>query len=366
MTKFLISELYDSVTSPKGFQDFITSLSQLFELKAVTLLIRHVETEVIKGLWFAGITEEWIASYGQEYALEDKLALHIACSPHSHFYASNLDLPSSEHFTETRFYREWLAPQGVACAAGAVVRNDGDWLTQIFLQRTPSQPAFTREDIEQLNHLLPHLQRAIKLRQQFTELQRGQNFLAGGLDALAMPIFLFDEAGLVSQCNQSAETMLDSHRLIWIENGHLQTINRETNLKLNLEIYKAIEASRGSGGDLNSVVLLTRPGHLPLMLMMAPMRLATHGAALMFAFDPQASPSITTSLVRRLFGLTEAEAELSIALCCGKSLEEVAQTRGTSINTIKSQLKNVFQKTGTSRQIELVSLLLASPAYFIA
>jgi DNA-binding CsgD family transcriptional regulator len=106
------------------------------------------------------------------------------------------------------------------------------------------------------------------------------------------------------------------------------------------------------------------------MLMIAPLQLAgpapTHGAALLFAFDPEATPSVTVDLVRRLFALSEAEAELSVALCCGKTLDDVATQRGTSINTIKSQLKSIFLKTGTKRQSELVSLLLASPAYFLA
>jgi DNA-binding CsgD family transcriptional regulator len=104
--------------------------------------------------------------------------------------------------------------------------------------------------------------------------------------------------------------------------------------------------------------------------MIAPLPLAdslqTHGGALLFAFDPEATPNVTVDLIRRLFALSEAEAELSAALCCGKTLDDVASQRGTSINTIKSQLKSIFLKTGTKRQSELVSLLLASPAYFLA
>lgn len=366
----LLGHLYDAVMAPDGFQKFIESLCGGFRLKAVTMIIRHVATQEIKGLWLTGISRESLESYALDYAREDMLALHIMRSPMAHFYASNLDLPNPEGVVQTRFYNEWIVPQGVAYAAGAVVLQEGDWLTQLFLQRAPSEAEFSREEMERLNRLMPHLQRTLQMRERFAELQLGQNFLAGGLDVLAMPTLLFDEYGRVAHCNRSAEALLREGGSMWLDKGHLQTSDRITTGKLNLEIGNAICASRGDGSDLNSVVLLQRDGKLPLMLMISPLRLAnptrTHGAALLFAFDPEATPSVTGELVRRLFALSEAEAELAVALCCGKTLDDVAEQRGTSINTIKSQLKSVFLKTGTKRQSELVSLLLASPAYFLA
>lgn len=366
----LLSHLYDAVMAPGGFQPFIEMLREVFQLKAVTMIIRHLATQEIKGLWLCGLSKEWLESYSLKYAGEDMLAQHIMASPIAHFYASNLDLPHSERFTETRFYNEWIVPQGVAYAAGAVVLQEGAWLTQLILQRAPDQPPFARDEMAALNRLVPHLQRTLQMRQRFAELQLGQNFLAGGLDVLAMPTLLFDEFGMVAHHNRATDTLLNEGSSLRLENGHLQAGDKATTRKLSMEITKAIRASRGETSDLNSVVLLARTGHLPLILMIAPLKMAgpppVHGAALLFVFDPEARPSITADLVRRLFALSEAEAELSVALCGGKTLDDVAQQRGTSINTVKSQLKSIFLKTGTKRQSELVSLLLASPAYFMA
>jgi DNA-binding CsgD family transcriptional regulator len=366
----LLSHLYDAVMAPTGFQAFIEMLTEVFRLKAVTMIIRHAETQEVKGLWLCGVAKKWLESYSLDYAREDMLAQHIMTSPIAHFYASNLDVPDSDRFAETRFYNEWIVPQGVAYAAGAVVLQEGAWLTQLILQRGPLNPPFAREEMDQLNQLVPHLQRALQMRQRFAELQLGQNFLAGGLDVLAMPTLLFNEYGLVAHYNRSAALLLNDRSSLRLDDGHLQTQDSATTRKLSLEITNAIRASRGRGSDLNSVVLLKRADHLPLMLMIAPLPLAdslqTHGGALLFAFDPEATPNVTVDLIRRLFALSEAEAELSAALCCGKTLDDVASQRGTSINTIKSQLKSIFLKTGTKRQSELVSLLLASPAYFLA
>jgi DNA-binding CsgD family transcriptional regulator len=46
-------------------------------------------------------------------------------------------------------------------------------------------------------------------------------------------------------------------------------------------------------------------------------------------------------------------------LCQGLSPDEAAERRGMTTNTAWSQLKQVFVKTSTSRQSELVRLVLA-------
>lgn len=365
----LLASLYDGVMAPTGFQGFIEELRRVFELKGVLFCIRHAPTQEMKSLWLSGVERKWMESYALEYARDDVLAHHIATSPIAHFYASNLDVRDRDRFDEVRFYREWVQPQGMAYAAGGVMLREGEWDTQIFLQRAPHHPPFSREDMEQLDRLVPHVQRAIQMRQRFAELQVGQDLLSAGLDVLAMPTFLFDESGRIAHTNRSAQALIARHEQLSIDNGHLLTGNVATTRQLNYELANAIEASRGNGSELNSVVLLQRVGRLPLVLMIAPLRMTgtvVCGAALLFAFDPESTRPMTAELIQRLFDLTDAEARLAVALCSGKTLEEVAEANGTSMNTVRTQLRSIFGKTGTNRQADLVAMMLASPAYFLA
>jgi DNA-binding CsgD family transcriptional regulator len=365
----LLASLYDGVMAPGGFQGFTAALCEAFHLKGVLLVVRHAKTLDIKSLWLHGLQQEYLESYSLEYAREDVLAHHIAASPIANFYASNLDVPERDRLQEVRFYKEWAEPQGLAYAAGSILLREGGWDTQIYLQRGPQHRPFDRDELEVFNRLIPHIQRAIQMRQRFADLQVGQDFLASGLDVLAMPTFLFDESARIAHMNRSAASLLEANTSFHIDDGHLLTGDFAVTRQLNYELMNAIHASRGSGSELNGVVLFPRLGRLPLMLMVAPLRVsagAVCGAALLFAFDPESTPPITAAMVSRLFGLTEAEAELAVALCSGNTLDDAADKRGTSINTIRTQLKSVFAKTGTKRQADLVSLILASPAYFMA
>jgi DNA-binding CsgD family transcriptional regulator len=68
-------------------------------------------------------------------------------------------------------------------------------------------------------------------------------------------------------------------------------------------------------------------------------------------------PEVTR--LRAEFGLTKAEARLALRLAEGASLTSAAEAFDVKLTTIRSQLQQVFAKTGTSRQAELVALLLS-------
>ena len=62
--------------------------------------------------------------------------------------------------------------------------------------------------------------------------------------------------------------------------------------------------------------------------------------------------------LRDLFGLTAAEVRLAAAMFEGLTLAEAAEKFGLSVNTVRFQLARVFDKTGVSRQAELVKLMM--------
>ncbi len=57
-------------------------------------------------------------------------------------------------------------------------------------------------------------------------------------------------------------------------------------------------------------------------------------------------------------GLTPAEMRVASALTQGKSLTRIARDTNVSRTTVAFHMRNIFQKTGTNRQAELVALLL--------
>lgn len=63
-----------------------------------------------------------------------------------------------------------------------------------------------------------------------------------------------------------------------------------------------------------------------------------------------------------MFGLSPAEARLARALCHGETLEEYSKAENLKLPTVKSQLRAIFAKTQTERQVTLVNLISGIPA----
>jgi len=82
------------------------------------------------------------------------------------------------------------------------------------------------------------------------------------------------------------------------------------------------------------------------------------GRAAILALAPaRPAPAPPEDLVQSLLDLTRAEARVACALAAGKTVEEIAAGSGTARATIRTHLHRVLEKTGCTRQAEIVALL---------
>jgi DNA-binding CsgD family transcriptional regulator len=78
-------------------------------------------------------------------------------------------------------------------------------------------------------------------------------------------------------------------------------------------------------------------------------------------YHPASAPAIDSGLLYAVFGLTPAECRIATLLAEGLSLKQIAQVQGTQHETVRKQLRSIYQKTETNRQPELIRLLLHLP-----
>ena len=74
--------------------------------------------------------------------------------------------------------------------------------------------------------------------------------------------------------------------------------------------------------------------------------------------DPESTPALSDEVLQVTFHLTRAEARLAQLLVRGVSMRDAAVQLGLSVETVRTRLKTVFGKTATTRQAELVALLV--------
>jgi DNA-binding CsgD family transcriptional regulator len=86
-------------------------------------------------------------------------------------------------------------------------------------------------------------------------------------------------------------------------------------------------------------------------------------AAVVFIVDPDGQFDTPVQMLTELFALSRAEARLAALLLKDRSLRQAAEELGVSLNTIRTQLRKLFEKTGSNRQSALIRTLLLSPAH---
>lgn len=90
-------------------------------------------------------------------------------------------------------------------------------------------------------------------------------------------------------------------------------------------------------------------GHLP--------DLFSHSVGVCLIDGAEQTPGLNLQYLRRLLGLTAAEAAIATLISQGMQLREIADRRGIAYETVRTHLRSIFNKTGTKRQAELVTLL---------
>ncbi len=125
---------------------------------------------------------------------------------------------------------------------------------------------------------------------------------------------------------------------------------------------QALLTLRGGSARRLSIFLPTGTGEPAAILHLVPAADLEPGPAgqggslvVITSLSPRALPD--SEMLQGLFDLTPAEARLAIGLAGGNRIGELARLFKVSQETVRSQIKQVFAKTRTRSQAELVGLL---------
>jgi len=188
-----------------------------------------------------------------------------------------------------------------------------------------------------------------------------------GLDRTGTATLAVDRDGKILFQDKRAEMLLRDGDGIRSVRGRLESADPTGAAGLARLIREAAsQAASGLPAGAGGGITLERgEGAAPLSILVTPFRPepggAPQSAALIFLRDPdRVSPA--PQLLQDLFGLTPMEAMIGARLAEGAALERIAETIGISLSTVRFHLKNLYSKTGTARQAELVALILRSAA----
>jgi DNA-binding CsgD family transcriptional regulator len=357
----LVETVYDAALDEKHWQTISSQIASTFQSSSTSLL-----TQVGSESKLLSVTENVAKAMGHYQAYYWQKDIWVQRAPPLvgiSQVGTSRDMISDSEFEETEFYRDWCRHLDVFYVMGAVFPTGPNQLGVLGIHRPRAAGIYEDRDTALVSRFLPHLQRALRIRDQLAQAVVQRRFSSDTLDRCGTAALLVTADALIIYANQHAEALLADGGAVCQRNGRLTGVREADNARLSTLIREATQLASGRRPD--GIIALRRANKQPLSALVAPFRMAMTGhpatGAIVFIRDPDRSISATASL-QALFRFTPTEARIAQALANGKTIAEIASARRATLPTVRKQLKTIFAKTGTNRQAQCVAVILRSVA----
>ena len=262
------------------------------------------------------------------------------------------DHVSTAQLKRTAFYRDFLVtmPAEHLLTATLFESNNAFDTPPMALNffRPPGAKAFTQVDANSLKALYPHIQKAFSLHWEWRSMREQLSTYHASLDSMDFGVMLINPARRVQHANRAAKNLIPD---IF-----------SAGLPVSGKLAQLIDAAANTKGGA-TVFGKTRIMTMALPLS-APVRNTsgeTRASVMLMLVDPEKRPDAAADFLSNAFALSKAESRLVPLILQGKTPIEMGQTLNLKMPTVRSQLSNIFAKTGTARQQELIRLLGTLP-----
>ncbi len=280
------------------------------------------------------------------------------------------ELVSRQDLARTEYYNDLARPFGITRVLSSVIRRDAAATASISVLRPDAQEPFGPRERELMQHLLPHLRRALEVHRRVVGLEMMKNAIGDVLDRLPNGVILARHDGSIAALNRAAESILKSHDGLADSSRGLVVANGAEHDRFHALIRAAARTSAGRGTASGGVLAISRPSlRRPYAALVTPVRVPPlppfeneRAIAAVFVTDPEQAGRTDERIARSLWGLTTAEAQIAEALTSGRSIREIADARSITLNTARWHLKQILSKTQTHTQSELARLLTLTTA----
>lgn len=225
----------------------------------------------------------------------------------------------------------------------------------LSIHRSERQGHIGETERRRLQKLTPEFQAAATL-QLDTEL-RAAMVAAHALEALHLAAMICDPTGRIAAMSPAAECVLRAGDPLRLDKGRIASAHPEESKRLRAAVACSPAARMSAPAGLRTLILRGRnakPVRVDVVsLSTTLMPLGARAASLIVVREPR--PVVGAPLMA--LGLTPAEVAIVERLYDGYAPSDVAEQRGVSTATVRSQIKSIYSKLNVSRHGEFITLV---------
>lgn len=361
----LIEAIYEAPIEPEPWSSFVHACRLRLKSRSALLMFRlpldgGAVTDIADAEW---TTEAMRRVYYEKYAVLNPLKYEQMQVGRPYTFS---DFLSKGEFRQSSYYQEYCQALGIEHAAVLYLGEANGLRAWLNLSRDAAAGAYKKSELELLARMAPHLNRALRI---YSALERRRletlAFRHVG-DSISLATLLLDEAGVIGNLNEAARQLLVRNPHVAIKQDRLSFSQSSQQKRFDEKFNTLLEGK--AKHDYDALVVSSQGGKALSILMRriprsGPDRRLRNAAVVIYLKEsPQAGAALNDDIVATLFGLRPAEAKVASLLADGLNFQQIAQAMEVTEETVRTYSKRVFAKTGTSRQAELVKLVLTSLA----
>lgn len=266
------------------------------------------------------------------------------------FFRSPDPVVSHEDWEASAVYRTYLLPRKLHYGAGALVgrRAGGDILLTLF--RAKEAGPFSDQDLAVGNRIWSHLGRSIQLLDDWQALAARLAGMRVSFEELPFAVAFLSQDGAVVHSNGRFQKLSSRADGFWVRDGRVVLAGGPAVLPERRSRSFPLRRRRGTPYWATIRPIPVDAGHPfggPVPVAVFEIR------------DPDRVTGTDGEKLEALYGLTQAEGRFVALLASGLSVKEAAERAGIAEQTGRTHLKRAMAKTGTRRQAELISRIMA-------
>jgi DNA-binding CsgD family transcriptional regulator len=301
-----------------------------------------------------GFSEEWVESYANHFASVNPWGEAMSRMPMWKGFVAEELFPRAT-FEKTEFYNDFWKQCGRTAIGMALVKR-GDQLFNISSSIASGEPEDNQIYADMLTRLAPHLHRAVRYFEA-GQSEKSLNELGGRLfDAIGVGVLLVGDGGRLISASEVGHKALESGQCVRLGiQGNVCLTDADADARLTRLLGQWRDGERQQ-------VMSSSAAKLTIVRLQKSARLGFFDSpSVAIIIEKPAMPGAADiPQLAGKFGLTKAEMKIMRGLLGGSSIADLAVESNRSRETIRSQLKSVFSKTGVNSQSELLRLVYFS------
>jgi DNA-binding CsgD family transcriptional regulator len=361
----LIGAIYDAALEPALWDEALPRVARFVGGPSAAVWSECAASKDVSVTGVSGVDTAYVDAYLRQYAnLDPTQSAFCFAKVGEPFVRSQV--VSDREFVQTLYYRNWMRPQGLIDCMHVVLDRAGPQRTLCAVSRHKRDGAADEDMHRRMRGIAPHLRRATLIGHSIDGERRSVADFTDMLDCLTTATILVDARGRIAHANAAAHALIAEGGVLSAANGRLHARDAEYDSALQDALLAASAGDGAIGAKGISLPLVARDSEdyvarvLPLTAG-ARRRAGGECAAVAAVFVTKANlatASLPEVIARRL-KLTPMEVRVLMALLdTGGGTLNVAGALGVSAETVKTHLGNLYEKTGTNRQADLVKLAL--------